>query len=55
MKFYLFKDQANYWRWRLVASSGKVIAESPESYWNKQDALDGISLVKIAYNAPVYE
>ena len=55
MKFYLYKDQANYWRWRLVATNGKIIAESSESYWNKQDALDGISLVKIAYNAPVYE
>jgi len=55
MKFYLYKDQANYWRWRLVTTNGKIIAESSESYWNKQDALDGISLVKVAYNAPVYE
>ena len=36
MKFYLYKDQSNYWRWRLVATNGKIIAESSESYWNKQ-------------------
>ena len=32
-----------------------VIADSGEGYFNKQDCLHGIELVKGAYNAPVFE
>jgi uncharacterized protein len=55
MAFYLYKDRANQWRWRLVAGNGKIVADSAEAYWNKQDAQHGINLVKSAYAAPVYE
>ena len=56
MYFFLYKDTVGQWRWRLVSSGNhKTVADSAESYWNKQDALHGIDLVKSAYNAPVYE
>ena len=55
MKFYIYKDTQGLWRWRLVAANNRTIADSGESYYNKQDCLDAISLVKGAYNAPVYE
>ncbi len=55
MHFQLYKDSIGQWRWRLVASNWKTIADSAESYWNKQDCLAGIQLVKGSYNAPVYE
>ena len=34
------------WRWRLVATNGKNIANGGESYHNKADCLHGIDLVK---------
>jgi uncharacterized protein YegP (UPF0339 family) len=53
--YYLYKDTANLWRWRYVASNGKTIAVSSESYYNKSDALNGIGIMKASYNAPVRE
>jgi uncharacterized protein YegP (UPF0339 family) len=55
MHFYVYQDSQNQWRWRLVASNNRVIADSAEGYWNKDDCLRGIALVKQAYNAPVYQ
>ena len=46
MKFNLYCDNANEWRWNLKAANGKIIADSGEGYKNKADALHGISLVK---------
>lgn len=45
MKFYIFKDVQNYWRWHLVAANNKIIADSGEGYANEQDCLNGIGLV----------
>jgi uncharacterized protein len=55
MTFYIYKDQAGYWRWYLKAANNKKVADSGEGYNNKQDCLYGIDLVKSAFNAPVYE
>jgi len=55
MYFYLYRDQAGYWRWTLYAANYKKIADGGEGYVNKADAQHGISLVKGAFNAPVYE
>jgi uncharacterized protein len=46
MFFYLYKDRSNQWRWTLYAANNKKIADSAESYFNKQDALHGINLVR---------
>lgn len=55
MAFHLYRDAALLWRWRLIASNGRIIADSAESYTTKANAIAGIGLVKQAYNAPVYE
>jgi hypothetical protein len=46
MRFIVFKDVADQFRWRLVAANGKKIADSAEGYWNRSDCLAGIELVK---------
>jgi uncharacterized protein len=56
MKFWIYKDSIGQWRWSLVASNGKNLADSGESYWNKQDCLHGIGLVmSTSAQTPIYE
>ncbi len=55
MVYFMYKDRSNQWRWRLVAANHRIIADSGESYWNKNDCLAAINLVKGSANAPVYE
>ena len=55
MKYYIYRDVSGYWRWRLKASNGRIIADSGESYYNKSDCMQAITLVKSSSNAPVYE
>lgn len=54
MGFYLYKDVSNQWRWHLKASNGRKIADSGEGYYNKQDCISAINLVKGASAAPIY-
>ena len=55
MTYVMYRDTTTQWRWRLVASNGRTIADSAESYHNKADCLAGIDLVKSSANAPVVE
>jgi uncharacterized protein len=55
MTYWIYKDMAGGWRWRLVAANGRTIADSGESYYNKQDCLAAIQLVKSSVSAPVKE
>lgn len=56
MAYYIYKDNADEWRWRLNASNGRIIAVSSESYHNKQDCLHAIGLVMdTTRQTPVYE
>lgn len=55
MRYNVYKDRAGLWRWQLVSANNRVIADSGEGYYNKQDCLHGIELVKSAWNAPVFE
>ena len=54
MYYTIYKDNASQWRWRLQASNHKVIADSGESYFNRQDCPAAIDLVKSSYGAPIY-
>lgn len=54
MKYVLYKDVAGQWRWRFV-TNGRTIADSGESYYNKQDAERGILIMKNSINAPIEE
>lgn len=37
MYYHLYKDTASEWRWRLVASNGRIVANSGEGYKNRDD------------------
>jgi len=55
-RFELFRDRADEWRWRLVASNGEIIADSAEGYASKQGAKRGIESVKrVAEDAAVVD
>lgn len=55
MYYQVYKDGAGYWRWRYMASNGRIIADSAEGYVNKSDCLNGIAIMKGSANSPVYE
>ena len=47
MYFHVYRDQANpsHWRWTFYASNGRKLANSGESYWNKEDCKHAIDLL----------
>jgi uncharacterized protein len=47
-------ESLGQWRWRFKSNNDEIIA-SGESYFNKQDCLNAIGLMKGSYNAEVYE
>lgn len=55
MRFVAYRDHQQQWRWRLYAANNQIVADSGEAYSTKAACLHGISLVKSAWNAPVYE
>lgn len=60
MKFEIYRSESSLpsqsWRWRLVASNGRVIADSSEGYADKDDCRHGIELVKgTSASTPVVE
>lgn len=55
MRYEVYPDVRRQWRWRLRADNNKTIADSAESYMNKQDCKDAIALVKKSSDAPVIE
>jgi uncharacterized protein YegP (UPF0339 family) len=44
--FQIFTDHVRQYRWRFVASNGKTIAVSSESYLRKSDCEHSIALIK---------
>jgi uncharacterized protein YegP (UPF0339 family) len=55
MKFEVYKDRAGEWRWRLIASNGRTIADSGEGYEKKYDCIGALNLAKSCAAAPVVE
>lgn len=45
-KFFIYKDQADEWRWRLVDTNGKTIADSAEGYKRLNGCLEAMENVK---------
>lgn len=37
MTFDIFEDKAGQWRWRLIADSGRIVADGAEGYTRKAD------------------
>ena len=54
MYFQVYQDTRNEWRWRIKAANNETIANSAESYRNKEDCIHGVNLVKQgAAGAPI--
>lgn len=52
--FSLYQDVSGHWRWRLVARNGKIIANSGEAFYSRENAERSVELVKHAVGlAPV--
>ena len=45
-RFNVYQNKAEEWRWRFIASNGKIIADSGEGYHNRADCVHGIELIK---------
>ena len=51
--FQTYRDADNQYRWRFVASNGKIIADSGEGYKTKRAMRRGMVILRIyAANAP---
>lgn len=55
MRYIIYRDVNQQWRWYLEAGNNRKIANSGEAYHNKADCLSAIDLVKGSSNVPVYE
>ena len=54
MRFQVYLDAANEWRWRIRAGNDEVIAVSSEGYVNQGDCFHTVDLVKSTnVNTPV--
>jgi uncharacterized protein YegP (UPF0339 family) len=57
MKYEVYSSRKNLllrkqWRWKFIASNGKVIAVSSEGYNNFIDCVAGMNLVRASASAP---
>lgn len=43
MYFTIYQDKAGEWRWRLVAKNNEIIADSGESYQDRDGVLIGLN------------
>lgn len=46
MKFEIYPDKAGEFRWRLMASNGKIVADSGEGYNDVNDAKHAIESIR---------
>jgi uncharacterized protein YegP (UPF0339 family) len=55
MQFHIFQDTRLEWRWQLSGDDGKKLADSGESYRDRDACLESISAVKASDEAIVLE
>ncbi len=55
MTYYIYKDRTGEWRWFLMTSNARKIADSGEGYKNRSDCLAAIRLVQSSARANVIE
>jgi uncharacterized protein YegP (UPF0339 family) len=46
--FQLYRDRARHWRWRVVASNGRLVADCGEGYRRRAGALNGARVARRA-------
>jgi len=39
-KWEFYKDSQNLWRWRRIASNGRIVGASSQGYVNKSDCVE---------------
>lgn len=44
--FHTYKDSADEWRWQLISSNGRIVADSGEGYSSLQAVRDAAQRVK---------
>lgn len=44
--FHTYKDRAGEWRWQLVSSNGRIVADSGEGYSSLQAVRDAAQRIK---------
>ncbi len=55
-KFEVYQDKAGQYRWRLIATNGKTVADCGEGYTERRNCLHGLEVVKaLAAGAEVVE
>ncbi len=55
-RFVVYQDRKKEWRWRLVASNGKIVADSAEGYKKKAHAVKMINRIRLALDySPVIQ
>lgn len=53
-RFDVYQGRDNFWRWRLVAGNGKIIADSGEGYSSEYNAVRAAKRTKeLAPSAPI--
>jgi uncharacterized protein len=55
MQFHIFQDARLEWRWQLSNDEGRKVADSGESYREKDDCLQSIAEVQCCDDALVLE
>jgi len=57
LKFRVFKDSADEWRWNLHTHNGSIVADSGEGYKNKKDCYAAIDTIKhgVCADTPIEE
>jgi len=55
MRYEVYQDASGEWRWRYVASNGRILASSSEGYVRKDDCLECIDSMMESSGAPVRE
>lgn len=55
LKFVIYKDAANEYRWRLIAKNGRIVADSGEGYsthYKAKRAFNRLYIGLVTYGSP---
>jgi len=52
--YWMYKDNANQWRWTYHAANGRAIAVSSEAYHNRSDCERSIDIMKASSSSEVW-
>jgi uncharacterized protein YegP (UPF0339 family) len=55
MKFIVYRDSRDQFRWRLEADNYKIIADSGQGYNSKQHCMEAIELVQSSRDAEIVD